>query len=223
MVRLEIQHADPISAVPTLYINPSSIITRLFLTHHLTNPPSTGSSPIPSTMVIFSFASLDVLFLILALLVIPGTRYLPSPHPPLNPPTSPRPLASPYLTVPGQSAHSTPSNSPLPSPALSASLTVPTITLTPDASRATHRPSHKRKSVSFSLSSMDDLNFPQEPNHRKRPPTPFVSGPISPALSSKGASPVPRSPGSPGVPMIELSHNVKVTDSMGVQKSWLMA
>ncbi|KAK1923508.1 hypothetical protein DB88DRAFT_300833 [Papiliotrema laurentii] len=182
-------------------------------------------------------ASLDVLFLMLALLLIPSSSDIP-----LNPdstkgpteqtrqshsaPTSPAPSQSKdqYLSPPVPSGHSTPSQSPLVSPTPS-TLAVPCITLTPEHSTATnrpsHRPAHQRKSVSFSLSSMDELQPKQSEQNRKRPPTPFVSGPVSPAASniaSNEASPAPSMPGTPA----DMSHNLHTVDPMGVQKSWLM-
>ena len=98
---------------------------------------------------------------------------------------------------------------------------VPTITITPD--RNLLRPGHKRKSVSFSLTSIDDLNIdnPNNNNARKRPPTPFVSGPVSP--SQRIAEEESPAPSMPGTPATSLFHNVQAIDPMGVQKKWLMA
>ena len=165
--------------------------------------------------------SLDVLFFILALLILPSTRYLVPP--PGTEPISPRPPTSGrYLAVPGHSGRSTPAASPLPSPSF-ASLAVPSITFTPD--RPAHRPSHKRKSVSFSISSIDNLpvEIGNMQAHRKRPPTPFIAAQPSPAGSiSSRASPAPSLPGSP-MEMDQLSHSRAVIDPMGVQKSWLLS
>lgn len=158
--------------------------------------------------------SLDVLFLILALLVLPSCRFLPA-HDDVPPPSADTPR---FLVVPTQSTHSTPADSPHPSPGF-VSLAVPSITLTPDRPDLPNpsvRPSHKRKSVSFSISSIDGLQPDSRIEHRKRPPTPYIAAPISPGsiLHRSGTS----MPGSP----TELSHSRGVIDPMGVQKSWLM-
>ena len=174
--------------------------------------------------------SLDVLFLILALMVLPSTNLLLPPSAPPTPttwshpkagtearsPAPTSPLPSPFLAVPG-SAHSAPSSAPSsPAPAMA----VPAITITPDrpAQRPSH--SHKRKSVSFSISSLDDLRLPDAlgGKNKKRPPTPFVSGPVSPA-GATDASPAPSVPATPVV----MGHNLAVVDPMGVKKAWLMA
>lgn len=101
-------------------------------------------------------------------------------------------------------------------------LGVPTITLTPDRppSEANHRRRHKRKSVSFSLSSLKEI-IPDRADEvsekpKKRPPTPFVSALFSP-LRSANPAPAPSTPGTP------LSQSLDFVDPMGVQKKWLMA
>lgn len=94
-------------------------------------------------------------------------------------------------------------------------LAVPSITVTPD--HIAH-PRQKRKSVSFSISSLDDVipRRDQGEASKRRPPTPFVSGPVSPSQWSDG-SPDASAPGTP------LTQNVEMVDPMGVQKKWLMA
>ncbi|WVF68537.1 hypothetical protein IAT40_003305 [Kwoniella sp. CBS 6097] len=167
-------------------------------------------------MDIFS-GSVDLAFILLALLLIhrhqipqaaPATASTPGAVP------SPRPPSSPSSNA----------NSPVPSPRADSShgmLNVPSITVThpqhqhqqkqpqlavpmplrpalPGAGGAKGR--HKKKSVSFSLSSMDDF-LPPSPGGgdggliRRRPPTPFQRLPRSPSeftpIHSPAASPVP--------------------------------
>ncbi|KAL7424982.1 hypothetical protein Q5752_000669 [Cryptotrichosporon argae] len=171
-------------------------------------------------------AALDALFLLLALLAA-RTFHAPShpsdqtfalpAHPPLTPLTPRTPLS------PASAARSS---------AVGPLGPVPLITITPDvhapsaapppswpsAGRGIHlrrRPSasHKRKSVSFSLSSMDDMLPPATPTPHRRPPTPFVAHVPPP-------SPDPAAPSLPATPM---AHSKQSEDPMGVQKMWLMA
>lgn len=192
-------------------------------------------------------AFLDVLFI--ALLIV---MYVPTGQPTSagprgdTAPMSPLMPGSPYISLhQSASGRSTPSPSPLPrgfgdtlkvpSPhrpianSDNVDSNLPTIVLT-DHGR---RPAHKRKSVSFSLSSIEDLTDNDDASggggcgggHKKRPPTPFVSGLASPSQrkieeepsAGSGAGGVPRMPGTP------LTHSVHYTDPMGVQKKWLMA
>ena len=148
-------------------------------------------------------ASLDLMFLLLALALIPASKYLPTP-----PRDVQEPLTSPFLRVPGRSTQSTPSGTPVPSSGFN--LDIPRIAITPP------RPglSHKRKSVSFSLSHMDELH---QKGGRRRPPTPFVIAPASPYKPSPEPSPAQLIPASPA--LVQSKHS---TDSMGVEKSWLM-
>ena len=170
---------------------------------------------------------LDSLFVILAFLIIPLTWYT---APEITHTTSSQPQ---FLSVHSPSAHNTPVGSPMTSPKLS-EMMIPTITLTPDrfepvrGARPSHGSAHKRKSVSFSLSSMDEVNPPNIHANKKRPPTPFVKGPASPNVaaskeSSANASPASSAPASPVPPIPVLGHNTQIVDSMGVKKQWLMA
>ena len=83
---------------------------------------------------------------------------------------------------------------------------MPTIRITPE------RPSHKRKTVSFSLSSADEVVNGMLIKQR-RPPTPFVSGPVSPGQEKV------EDVGAPDTPLVS---NHMAIDPMGVQKGWLM-
>jgi hypothetical protein len=180
--------------------------------------------------------SLDILFMLLALLAVRHT--LPSLEQINNTdaPSTPRHLAFDHLTSPKAS----PSPSGLPrSPAspfgrgatslLSPvpkrdSLAVPQITLTPDLLRTkvASRPKHGRKSVSFSLSSMDELMAKRESKEiRKRPPTPFNRsyldhGPIEDGDGDE--DPVPRLPRA----VEQMRARPDARDAMGVKKGWLM-
>lgn len=148
-------------------------------------------------------AILDILFLAIAIAFFPSARNIATPPPGADHcrPSSPL-LDHLHLHPPSPS---TPSTSPLPSPAA-----VPLITITPDHDRL--RPSHKRKAVSFSLASASEL-LPDTVFKSRRPPTPYVSGPVSP---SQGKVEVWSAPGTPAFP------NRAVMDPMGVQKGWLM-
>ncbi|WWD20186.1 hypothetical protein CI109_104662 [Kwoniella shandongensis] len=213
--------------------------------------------------------TIDIAFLILALLLIPGSSFLhnhghtneangnfqdhpTSPFTPTTPKSPPVPHFS-HLSVPGV-------------------LPVPSITITPSHSfshshsdshsltqssgdMSFHRPKpflvggHRRKVVSFSLSSLDEILSPSEhggnsPISRRRPPTPFVRPPLGGGLqspltpytesgtNSPVGSPLP-SPGtvggggtqtaSPSLSPVEMSHAPEGEDTMGVKKKWLMA
>ncbi|ORY34859.1 hypothetical protein BCR39DRAFT_515176 [Naematelia encephala] len=116
-------------------------------------------------------------------------------------------------------------------------MVVPTITITPDrpvtltpdrpasiisdrqvtitSDRAVSAMHHKRKSVSFSLSSIEELHDPIIGSGKnKRPPTPFVLNP--PIVLSPSSSPVPSLPGTP------MGDSRLAIDPMGVEKRWLM-
>lgn len=135
-------------------------------------------------------AILDVLFLFIAIAFFPSSGYF-SPPPGAVHPLSPPPSAS---------AHTPPLVSPV---------AVPLITVTPE------RPSHKRKNVSFSLTSMDDLEPEPVKSKPRRPPTPYVSGPVSPS-EGKGKAEMPSLPTTP------IEHSRLAVDPMGIQKAWLM-
>ncbi|KAK4689414.1 hypothetical protein P7C73_g687, partial [Tremellales sp. Uapishka_1] len=138
--------------------------------------------------------SLDVFFLLLAVAFFPRIQTLTAHS------TPPTPIPTP------------PTESPMPS----AGLVIPSITITPDIE---HRPSHKRKSVSFSLSSVEDFGI--HLHKQRRPPTPFVSGPVSPSASASEVEGVSALGAlSPGMPMM---HSHQAEDPMGVKKGWLMA
>ena len=143
-------------------------------------------------------ASLDLLLLLVAIAYFPTAQYYTT-HPPGADHVRPR---SPLQVH--SSPYSTPGTSPLASP-----IALPVITVTPEYKR----PSHKRKNVSFSLTSISDLE-PEHGAHKpKRPPTPYVSGPVSPRDGQGGDL------SDPATPMMV---NRAVVDSMGVQKGWLM-
>lgn len=180
---------------------------------------------------------IDTLFLILTLLLIPSISRTPqlnitppddllisSPASPLSPMT-PASASSSHLTVPG----------------VDTPFVVPSITLTQDAPETYFRPrrssfgsltkrfGHKRKSVSFLVSAIDDVLPPQASSNKRRPPTPFVKGPKSP---SPNVSPANSQPGTP-TPVIagvtgegtvqSMTHRKDIEDAMGVKKKWLMA
>jgi hypothetical protein len=130
--------------------------------------------------------SLDILFMLLAFMAVRHT--LPS-YEQINaadPPSTPRshkfnhlsstPSSPAILSPTPRSPHSpfgrgaTSLLSPQPK---RDSLAVPQITLTPEL-RGTTRPKHGSKSVSFSLSSMDEVMAKREVVSKKRPPTPFA-------------------------------------------------
>jgi hypothetical protein len=164
---------------------------------------------------------LDLSFLALALVHFHfrfAQRTNIDPHQNQHAPLSAGIPHTPLSAATGHSAAGSPLTSPLP--------VIPQITITPDRPKLGHGFGHKRKSVSFSLSSMDEI---VSHTHQKRPPTPYVRGPASPSekalleQTSPSASPLTSpSPGSslPGTP---LGHSVHVMDPMGVQKKWLMA
>ena len=94
---------------------------------------------------------------------------------------------------------------------------------------------HKRKSVSFSISSMADLDPDRKqplpsPHGQHRPPTPFHRAPPTPsellALASASPKPtVPRIPHYEDVPTpltADMVVSKEVTDPMGVKKGWLV-
>lgn len=128
---------------------------------------------------------------------------------------------------------STPSPAPAPSPSSQASgqrghvrrdsLAVPQITLTPDlVARTRPRPKHGRKTVSFSLSSMDELVARR--SAPKRPPTPYIvqeSSDSNSKMSDTNAIEDPM-PSSVPVGIERLSASPETRDAMGVKKEWLM-
>lgn len=87
-----------------------------------------------------------------------------------------------------------------------------------------------RKSVSFSLSTIHSLISPTpspvgDDNRQRRPPTPYVSGPVSPRLRNAemkrcldGEGELKE--GLEGVKVVDLSWQVE--DPMGVKKAWIM-
>ncbi|WVN86895.1 uncharacterized protein L203_102069 [Cryptococcus depauperatus CBS 7841] len=181
-------------------------------------------------------SSIDILFLILTLLLIPSISRTPQLNitppddavtsPPVTPfspltPITPGDATSPHLNVPG--------------------FGVPSIILTPSETAASGRRrtsfsslrskfgSHKRKSVSFSLSALEDVLAPHGSPNKRRPPTPFVMGPNSPRSGSTSpagsnpASPVPTIPGVTGEHDVNtMTHRKELEDPMGVKKRWLM-
>ncbi|WVQ75121.1 hypothetical protein IAR50_004730 [Cryptococcus sp. DSM 104548] len=183
-------------------------------------------------------AIVDACFLTLTFLLLPSISWSAQPQLNIMPPedslASPPPPGTPLLPVTPLSAAS----SHLSVPSLGG---LPTITLTPSSelsstSKRSRRGSfgslsrrfgHKRKTVSFSLSSIDDvLPQPQASPMGRRPPTPFVKDPKSPSPS---VSPVEsRSDtftlGVTGeLPDEAMTHRKDLADSMGVKKGWLMA
>ncbi|RSH93412.1 hypothetical protein EHS25_007768 [Saitozyma podzolica] len=124
----------------------------------------------------------------------------------------------PHTPLSAATGHSAGAGSPLTSPLP----VIPQITITPDRPKLGHGFGHKRKSVSFSLSSMDEI-VPH--THQKRPPTPYVRGPASPSEKALLEQTSPLTSSSPGssVPGTPLAHSAHVMDPMGVQKKWLMA
>ena len=161
--------------------------------------------------------SLDLFFLLVTLAMIPAAHWI-KPH--FGPHRAPRPSPiSPFLNV--RSAHSTPTGTPLASPKPSAHLEVPQIRIVPERPRG-----HKRKSVSFSLSSMDELHHGTVTSveHKKRPPTPYVVGPSSPGKVTEEPEESGDSleGGIPNGAATPLAHSKNAIDPMGVAKKWLL-
>ncbi|WWD04265.1 hypothetical protein V865_002333 [Kwoniella europaea PYCC6329] len=151
-------------------------------------------------------SSVDIAFLLLALLVVyrqpltiphptaPEDVTVPPPHSPPSPHPSPGYLAVPAITV---SHPSNRLNGKLPLPSAGGA-----------GAKANGGSRHKKKTVSFSLSSMDDLkashnesdsNSSTSSLKKFRPPTPFFKLPKSPNLqmspiSPGGKSTTPQSP-----------------------------
>ncbi|WRT69553.1 uncharacterized protein IL334_006540 [Kwoniella shivajii] len=160
-------------------------------------------------------SSVDIAFLLLTLLVIYHHPISSSANPNFNS------NSNQEVTVPPPNSHNhgLEPGSPHPSPGY---LAVPSITVTrpsrpplPGAGGAQGR--HKKKSVSFSLSSMDDLipsssNNPSSSSsssswYKRRPPTPFQhklpKSPIEQSLQSPSLSPSPcPSPARPPSPCL---------------------
>jgi hypothetical protein len=173
--------------------------------------------------------SLDILFMLLALLAVRHT--LPS-HEQINstdPPSTPRGHKFSHLSSRSPDIHSPTPISPhspfgrgatsLLSPRPSRdSLAVPQITLTPELRGAT-RPKHGRKSVSFSLSSMDELMAKREVISKKRPPTPFAR-----SYHGKLEEQEDEEPPVPALPRAveQTRQSADGRDAMGVKKGWLM-
>ncbi|ODN78508.1 hypothetical protein L202_04135 [Cryptococcus amylolentus CBS 6039] len=177
----------------------------------------------------------DVSFLLLTLLLLPSISWSAQPQLNIVPPedgmASPPPPTTPLSPVTPISAV----GSHLSVPSFGG---VPSITLTPSELSPTHKRSrrgsfgslskkigHKRKTVSFSLSAIDDVLPPQASPMKGRPPAPFVKGPRSPS-----PGPHPRESQSTftlGVtgelPDAAMTHRKDVADSMGVKQGWLMA
>ncbi|RXK35323.1 hypothetical protein M231_07426 [Tremella mesenterica] len=139
----------------------------------------------------------DVLFLLGAIYFFP--RNLPNTPAPIQ--IIPSPLPSAHSSLP----------SPLPSPRPMATLEVPKITFSQEGLKK--REKRKSKSVSFSISSLDEIINDGEKNKGKRPPTPWVRGPVSPSAREESV---------PGTPLTPLSHSYEAVDPMGVKKGWLM-
>lgn len=180
--------------------------------------------------------SIDTLFLILTLLLVPSISRTPQLN--VTPPDDL--LISPPVTPLSPITPASPSSSHLSVPAVDMSSMIPSITFTPDAPEiySRHRRSsfgsltkrfgHKRKSVSFSLSAIDDVLPSQASPNKRRPPTPFVRRPKSPSPSlssanSQPGTPIPVVVGVTGEGMAEdMTHRKDVEDAMGVKKKWLM-
>ncbi|GFZ50011.1 hypothetical protein JCM24511_07764 [Saitozyma sp. JCM 24511] len=158
---------------------------------------------------------LDLSFLAPALVLFPrfAQQTTLDPHQNQHAPPSAGLPHTPLSAATGHSAAGSPLTSPLP---------IPQITITPDRPKLGHGFGHKRKSVSFSLSSMDEI-VPH--THQKRPPTPYVRGPASPSEKAMLEQTSPLTSSSPGSssPGTPLGHSAHVMDPMGVQKKWLMA
>lgn len=149
-------------------------------------------------------AILDILFLLIAIAFFPSAHFFADPSAVVDP-IDPTPPVDNSDARAKPSSQSTPATSPLCSP-VPPYLSVPTIRIIPE------RPSHKRKTVSFSVTSTDEVVNGILIKQR-RPPTPFVSGPVSPGQEKVEDV---RTPETPMVP----SH--MAVDPMGVQKGWLM-
>lgn len=175
--------------------------------------------------------SLDILFMLLALLAVrhtlPSIEQINATDPPSTPRShqfthlSSTPSSPAILSPTPHSPHSpfgrgaTSLLSPIPK---RDSLAVPQITLTPELRGAT-RPKHGRKSVSFSLSSMDELIAKKEINSKKRPPTPFARSYHGKMEEyEEGGVPLPALPRA----VEQIKHNAEGRDAMGVKKGWLM-
>ncbi|KAL0250016.1 hypothetical protein I308_103319 [Cryptococcus tetragattii IND107] len=180
--------------------------------------------------------SIDTLFLILTLLLIPSISRTPQLN--VTPPDDL--LISPPAIPLSPITPASPSSSHLSVPGVDMSSMIPGITFTPDAPEIyprhrrssfgslTKRFGHKRKSVNFSLSAIDDVLPSQASPNKRRPPTPFVKRPKSPSPSlssanSQPGTPIPMVAGVTGEVMAEdMKHRKDVEDAMGVKKKWLM-
>lgn len=210
--------------VVSLFYSPHCNIKR-FISQYLFKTKQTPTNP----KMDLSY-SLDILFMLLAVLAVRHT--LPS-YEQMNatdPPSTPRshkfahlsstPSSPAILSPTPHSPHSpfgrgaTSLLSPIPK---RDSLAVPQITLTPELRGAT-RPKHGRKSVSFSLSSMDELIAKKEVNSKKRPPTPFARSYYGKMEEIEGDVPLPALPRA----VEQIRHNAEGRDAMGVKKGWLM-
>ncbi|WWC65957.1 uncharacterized protein I303_108579 [Kwoniella dejecticola CBS 10117] len=206
----------------------------------------------------FLASSVDIAFLLLTLLIIYKQPILTSTS------TADQEGQANGTIPPPQVSTSESLDSPLPSPGY---LSVPSITVTPSSlpkSRTSAQKlplpgaggaqgRHKKKAVSFSLSSMDDI-MPDKNSlglKKFRPPTPFFTSPKSPnptanlemsplpsplASPNRKSSPIP----SPTIKIDgaarekelgmneelergQLDHGILQEDSMGIQKKWLVA
>lgn len=156
--------------------------------------------------------------------------------------------------IPGQQAQSSPSvpgrtssslvppspKSPHTPPIISQTsdtLAVPRIVLHGDPQQAPppilKKHGHKRKSVSFSLSSMAELGAGDSakqpvpsPNAQHRPPTPFHRAPPTPSeILALSDEPMPKMPSFEDIPTpltADMLISKESTDSMGVKKGWLV-
>lgn len=182
---------------------------------------------------------IDVAFLLLVIYMFPG---LPGPT---VPPATP--VSSSLHPIAVEKHIDTPLPSPMPpsnQDVLQSSPPLPRITLTP--SHASKGPAavgigitpkrpgtHKRKSVSFSLSSMDDIHQSSSassdrslPQRLRRPPTPWMKGPVSPSslallglsagLGMGGISPGGSPLNSPSLGLISAGYPSRV-GNLGVQ------
>ncbi|KAK8849561.1 hypothetical protein IAR55_004896 [Kwoniella newhampshirensis] len=204
---------------------------------------------------------IDITFLLFALFVIPHAAALPfssTGGADTNTDTDTGLTSHPTCPLP------TPGTQPSPSAHLSAPTLVPNITITPshippspssiqqDHQRAIFQPRprpapfrtlgpHRRKIVSFSLSSIDDILSPSAmgDGKKRRPPTPFIrpeslASPLIETTPSPSPGPHPsqsqgQGHGSPltspaqSTGSMEMSHRPNEEDTMGVKRKWLMA
>ncbi|ADV22422.1 hypothetical protein I315_00784 [Cryptococcus gattii Ru294] len=151
--------------------------------------------------------SIDTLFLILTLLLIPSISRTPQLN--VTPPDDL--LISPPATPLSPITPASPSSSHLSVPGVDMSSMIPCITFTPDVPEI--YPRHRRSSFG-SLTK----RFGHKRKSRPKSPSPSLS-----SANSQPGTPIPVVVGVTGEVMAEdMTHRKDVEDAMGVKKKWLM-